>query len=72
MLGKNGIKVFDHIFPQKLALTFLGDHSITPCIGYKEYFNHNRSSSKLKSANLNVSTIVPFKILIVTEQVWKS
>jgi hypothetical protein len=32
MLGKNGIKVFDHIFPQKLTLTFLGDHSLTPCI----------------------------------------
>jgi hypothetical protein len=28
MLGKNGIKVFDHIFPHKL----LGDHSLTPCI----------------------------------------
>jgi hypothetical protein len=34
MLGKNGIKVFDHIFPQKLTLTFLGDHSLTPCISY--------------------------------------
>jgi hypothetical protein len=32
MLGKNGIKVLDHIFPQKLTLTFLGDHSLTPCI----------------------------------------
>jgi hypothetical protein len=32
MLGKNGIKVFDHIFLQKLTLTFLGDHSLTPCI----------------------------------------
>jgi hypothetical protein len=32
MLGKNGIKVFDHIFPHKLTLKFLGDHSLTPCI----------------------------------------
>jgi hypothetical protein len=32
MLGKNSIKVFDHIFPQKLTLTFLADHSLTPCI----------------------------------------
>jgi hypothetical protein len=32
MLGKNGIKVFDHIFPHKLTLKFLGDHSRTPCI----------------------------------------
>jgi hypothetical protein len=34
MLGKNGIQVFDHFFPQKLTLTFLGDHSLTPCIKY--------------------------------------
>jgi hypothetical protein len=27
-----GIKVFDHIFPDKLTLKFLGDHSLTPCI----------------------------------------
>jgi hypothetical protein len=32
ILGKNGIKVFDHIFPHKLTLKFLGDHSLTPCI----------------------------------------
>jgi hypothetical protein len=32
VLGKNGIKVFDHIFPHKLTLTFLGDHYLTPCI----------------------------------------
>jgi hypothetical protein len=32
MLGKNGVKVFDHIFPHKLTLKFLGDHSLTPCI----------------------------------------
>jgi hypothetical protein len=32
MLGKNGIKVFDHIFPHKLTLKFLGDHSLTHCI----------------------------------------
>jgi hypothetical protein len=32
MLGKNGIKVFDHIFPHKLTLKFLGEHSLTPCI----------------------------------------
>jgi hypothetical protein len=32
MLGKNGIKVFGPIFPEKLTLTFLGDHSLTPCI----------------------------------------
>jgi hypothetical protein len=31
-LGKNGIKVFDHIFPHTLTLKFLGDHSLTPCI----------------------------------------
>jgi hypothetical protein len=28
MLGKNGIKVFDHIFPQKLTLTFLGNRNL--------------------------------------------
>jgi hypothetical protein len=28
MLGKNGIKVFDHIF----TLKFLGDHFLPPCI----------------------------------------
>jgi hypothetical protein len=32
MLGKNGIKIFDHIFPEKLTLTLLGDHSLTPSI----------------------------------------
>jgi hypothetical protein len=32
MLGKNGIRVFGHIFPDKLTLKFLGDHSLTPCI----------------------------------------
>jgi hypothetical protein len=32
MLGKNGIKVLDHIFPHKFTLKFLGDHSLTPCI----------------------------------------
>jgi hypothetical protein len=32
MLEKNAIKVFDHIFPQKVTLTFLEDHSLTPCI----------------------------------------
>jgi hypothetical protein len=36
MLGKNGINVFDHIFPQKLTLTFMGDHSLTPCIIYED------------------------------------
>jgi hypothetical protein len=33
-LSKNGIKVFDHIFPDKLILKFSGDHSLTPCIYY--------------------------------------
>jgi hypothetical protein len=32
MLGKNGIKVFDHICPQELTLTLLGDHSLIPSI----------------------------------------
>jgi hypothetical protein len=31
-LSKNGIKMFDHIFPDKLTLKFLGDYSLTPCI----------------------------------------
>jgi hypothetical protein len=31
-LSKSGIKVFDHIFSDKLTLKFLGDHSLTPCI----------------------------------------
>jgi hypothetical protein len=31
-LSKNRIKVFAHIFPDKLTLKFLGDHSLTPCI----------------------------------------
>jgi hypothetical protein len=35
ILGKNGIKVFDLIFPRKLTLKFLGDHSLTPCIKRK-------------------------------------
>jgi hypothetical protein len=26
------IKVFDHIFPHKLTLKFLGDYFLTPCI----------------------------------------
>jgi hypothetical protein len=34
MLGKNGIKVFDHNFPHKLTLKFLGDHSLSPCISH--------------------------------------
>jgi hypothetical protein len=44
MLGKNGIKVFDHIFPHKLTLKFLGDHSLTPCIQGEfasQYLNHS-------------------------------
>jgi hypothetical protein len=42
MLGKNGVKVFDHIFLHKLTLKFLGDHSLTPCIciySYEEKYN---------------------------------
>jgi hypothetical protein len=37
MLGKNGIKVSDHIFPHKFTLKFLGDHSLTPCINFPGY-----------------------------------
>jgi hypothetical protein len=32
MLGKNGIKVSDHIFHHKFTLKFLRDHSLTPCM----------------------------------------
>jgi hypothetical protein len=33
MLGKIVcIKDFDHIFPHKLTLKILGDHSLTPCM----------------------------------------
>jgi hypothetical protein len=39
-LSKNGIKVFDHIFPDKLTLKFSGDHSLTPCISRYDCFKH--------------------------------
>jgi hypothetical protein len=44
-LSKNGIKVFDHIFPDKLTLKFLGDHSLTPCI----YIMDNLKSFKIST-----------------------
>jgi hypothetical protein len=46
MLGKNGIKVFDHIFPHKLILKFLGDHSLTLYISFLNFlYNYGQKWS---------------------------
>jgi hypothetical protein len=68
MLGKNGIKVFDHIFLHKFTLKFLGDHSLTPCIqGLSELADQNNTVKTSSSGNnskniLKNSSSLDFKI----------
>jgi hypothetical protein len=57
MLGKNGIKVLDHIFPHKFTLKFLGDHSLTPCISV--YYVASATDELMYQGKGNGTSFIP-------------
>jgi hypothetical protein len=75
MLGKNGIKLCDNIFPQKLTLTFLGDHSLTPCIFVPRYIQKRIARKSFSLGKLHAGWLTKNLwccILLIFYPIWIS